>query len=68
MSTKGCVGLFLFCLVLDLFAKIKKYLGSTHSHKPVLLITRYKQNRINPMHRFVDIRKAETCAKLQQKY
>ena len=42
MSTKGCVGLFLFCLELELFAKIKKkYIVSTHSQIPVLLITQY---------------------------
>ena len=33
-STKGCVGFFKFCLDLELFAKIKKCLVSTH-----LLIT-----------------------------
>ena len=31
MSTKGCVRLFLFHLDLELFAKIKKDLVSTHS-------------------------------------
>ena len=31
MSTKGCVGFFLFCLDLELLAKIKKGLVSTHS-------------------------------------
>ena len=38
ISTKVSVGFFLFCLELDLFAKIKKYLVSTHSQEPVLLI------------------------------
>ena len=31
MSTKGCVGFSLFCLDLELLAKIKKGLVSTHS-------------------------------------
>ena len=39
MSTKGCVGFFLFYLDLELFAKIKKDLVSTHSFFTLLLIT-----------------------------
>ena len=39
MSTKACSGFILFCLDLELFAKIKKDLVSTHSLKPFLLIT-----------------------------
>ena len=39
MSTKGFVGFLKFCLELELFAKIKKYLVSTHSQKPGLSIT-----------------------------
>ena len=39
MSTKGWSGLILFCLDLELFAKIKKDLVSTLSLKPFLLIT-----------------------------
>ena len=39
ISTKGCVGFFLFCLELELFAKIKKDLVSTHSQKPGLSLT-----------------------------
>ena len=68
ISTKGCVGFFKFCLELGLFAKIKKYLVSTHSQKPALLITQYL-NKIkkNPTHPFVDIRKMEMCGKFQQK-
>ena len=68
MLTKGCVGLFLFCLELELFAKIKKYLASTHSEKPSLSMTQ-NLNKIkkNPTHPLVDIRKTETCAKFQQK-
>ena len=36
---KGCVGFFLFYLDLELFAKIKKDLVSTHSFFTLLLIT-----------------------------
>ena len=36
---KGCSGFILFCLDLELPAKIKKDLVSTHSLKPFLLIT-----------------------------
>ena len=39
MSTKGCVGIFLFYLDLELFAKIKKDLVSKHSYFTLLLIT-----------------------------
>ena len=39
LSTKGCVGFFLFFLDLELFAKIKKDLGSTHSFFTLSLIT-----------------------------
>ena len=39
MSTKGCVGFFLFCLDLEFFAKIKKSLISTHSFFTLLSIT-----------------------------
>ena len=65
---KGCGGFFLFCLELELFAKIKKYLVSTHSEKPGLLITQ-DLNKIkkNPEHLFVDVRKTEACAKFQEK-
>ena len=39
MSKKECSGYFLFSLELELFAKIKKDLVSTHSHKSGLTIT-----------------------------
>ena len=39
MSTKECVGFFLFYLDLELFAKIKKDLVSAHSFFTHLLIT-----------------------------
>ena len=47
-----------FCLDLDLFAKIKKDLVSTHSFFTLLLITQ-DLNKIkkNPTHPFVDITK-----------
>ena len=58
MSTKGCVGFFLFYLDLELFAKIKKDLVSTHSFFTLLLLTQ-DLNKIkkNPTHPFVDITK-----------
>ena len=65
ISKRGC-GIFLFGLQLELFAKIKKYLISIHSQRPVLLIA-HDLNKKNPSHSFVDIRKMETCAKFQQK-
>ena len=39
MSTKACVGFFLFYLDLELFAKIEKDLVSTHSFFTLLFIT-----------------------------
>ena len=39
MSTKECVGFFLFYLDLELFAKIKKDLVCTHSFFTLLLRT-----------------------------
>ena len=39
MSTEGCSVFFLFCIDLELFAKIKKDLVSTHSQKAGLSIT-----------------------------
>ena len=63
MSTKGCEGDFLFFLELGLFAKIKKYLVSTHSQKPSLSISQGLNKIQNPTHPFIDIRKMETCAK-----
>ena len=62
------MGFFLFCLHLELFAKIKKDLVSTHSCFTLLLITQ-DLNKIlkNPAHPFEDITKQKTCAKFQQK-
>ena len=69
MSTKGCVGLFLFCLELELFAKIKKKIHSFYTLTDTSFINNSisKQNKKNPTHPFVDIRTRETCAKFQQK-
>ena len=39
LSKKGCMGFFLFYLDLELFAKIKKQLGSTHLFFALSLIT-----------------------------
>ena len=50
---------FKFCLELELFAKIKKDLVSTHSQKPGLSINLNKK--------FVDIGKTEACARFQEK-
>ena len=68
MSARACVVFLLFCLELELFAKIKKYLVSTHLQKTVLSITQ-DLNKIlkNPTNLFTDIRKTETCGKFQQK-
>ena len=56
MSTKGCVGNFLFYLDLELFAKIKKDLVSTHLFFTLLLITQ-DLNKKNHTHHVVDITK-----------
>ena len=47
ISTRVCSGFFLFCLDLELFAKIKKGLVSTHSFFTLLLITQ-DLNKIPP--------------------
>ena len=39
VSTKGCSGFFLFCLDLELFAKIEEKPGSYTLNKPGLSIT-----------------------------
>ena len=44
MSTKGCVGFFLFFLDLELFAKVKNNRVSTHSFFTLLLITQDKKS------------------------
>ena len=59
MSTKWCVGFFLFYLDLGLFAKIKKDLVSTHSFFTRLLITQDLNKKKNPAHLFVDIIKSK---------
>ena len=67
MSTNTCVGFFLFCLDVGLFAKIKK---SWFRRTPFYTFnnnSRSKQNKKNPTDPFVDISKWKTCAKFQQK-
>ena len=49
MTAKEGVGFFLFCLDLELFAKIKKDLVSTHSFFTLLLITQ-DLNKIKKSH------------------
>ena len=58
MSTKRCVGFFLFYVDLELFAKIKKDLVSPHSFFTLLLITQ-DPNKIKKSltHPFADITK-----------
>ena len=65
MSTKGCSGFFKFCLELELFAKIKEDLVSTHSQKPGLPITQDVKKVKSLEYPFVDISKMEMCAKFQ---
>ena len=58
MSTKVCVGFFLFYLDLELLAKIKKDLLSTNSFFDTFINnSRSKKNKKNPTHPFVDITK-----------
>ena len=67
MSTKECSAFLLFCLDLELFAKIKK---TWFLHTFFYIFNnnpRSKQNIKNPEHPFVHIIKWETCAKFQQK-
>ena len=47
MSTEGCVGFFKFYLDIELFAKTKEDLVSTHSLFTILLITQ-DLNKKNP--------------------
>ena len=60
---KSVFGIFLFYLDLELFAKIKKELVSTHLFFTLINNSRSKQNRKNPTHPFVDITNYKTCAK-----
>ena len=55
MSTNMRAEFFKFCLDLELFAKIKKDLASTHSFFTLLLITQdVKKKKKNLIHPFVD--------------
>ena len=68
MSTEDCAGFCLFCLELELFAKIKKIPGFYRLTETMFIKnSRSKQNKKNPTHPFVDIHKTETYAKFQQK-
>ena len=61
-------GIFLFCVDLELFVKLKKDLVSTHSLFTLLLITQDLnkiKNSLTPF--FVDNTRKKTCAKFQQK-
>ena len=67
MSTKVCEGFFKFYLDLELFAKIKKDMVSTHSCFTLLLITQdLSIVRGNPTRPFVSIAKYKACAKFQR--
>ena len=56
MSAKRCLGFSSFCLDLELLAKIKKDLVSTHSQKPGLSTTQdLDKIKKNPEHPFADI-------------
>ena len=58
MSTKECSGFFLFCLDLELLAKIENDQVPTYLQKPVSLITQdLNETKKNPKHAFVDIGK-----------
>ena len=61
------MGFYLFCLELELFAKIKIDLVLTDSQKTGLSITQDLNKIKNPTQAFVDIGKKEKCAKVQQK-
>ena len=64
---KRVYGIFLFCLDLELFAKIKKDLVSTPSFYTLVKITDYLNKKKNPAQPFVYITKYKTCAKFEQK-
>ena len=57
MSTKACVGFFLSYLDLELFAKIRKDLVSTHSFFTLLITQDLNKIKKDPTHPFVDITK-----------
>ena len=68
MSSKAYLRFSLFCVKLELFAKIKKNPSFyTFTKTRFINNSRSKQNKKNPKHPFVDIGKTETCAKFQQK-
>ena len=59
MSTKECSISFLFCLDLELFAKIKKGLVSTHSFFTVLLI-----NNSTPLKTLLSRKRVQNVSKI----
>ena len=66
MSTKGCV-VFFTLLRTWVICQNKKQSGFyTVTETTFINNSRSKQNKKNHTHLFVDIRKTETCAKLQQ--
>ena len=69
MSTKRCVEFFLlFCLKLELFAKIKKDSSFyTLTETRVINNSRSKQNQKSCKHVFLNSGKTEMCAKFQQR-
>ena len=59
--------IFLFCLDLELFAKINKRPGFyTLTETRFINNSRFKQNKKNPKHPFGDIGKYETCANFRK--
>ena len=69
LLTNVCIfGIFLFCLDLELFAKNRKDLVSTHSLFTFLIIIQdLNEIKKNPVHPFAELIKQETCAKCQPK-
>ena len=64
---KRCSGLFLFCLDLELFAKLKMTWFLHAKEASFLNDSRSKRNKKNLEHPFVDVSKKEMCVKFQQK-
>ena len=68
MSTKGCVGFFLFWSDLEFFPKIKKAWFLHNRFFTFLLITQdLNKTKKNSEHPFLEINKYKMCAKFQQK-
>ena len=68
MSAKGYSGFFLFCLDLELFAKIK-WTWFLHTHFQIFIInSRSKQNKKYPEQTFVDIKSRKGVQNFNKKY